>query len=139
MSPINAKGFALPAAIFVVVVLGVAVIYMGRMNTTQAMGSALSVQANRAYWAAQSGVEWAINQITGSNSCFASPTTLPALPGSLSNYSIQVSCSRRTYREGSSVDNLFIYEIDAEASYGSGPSDPDYVYRKVQATLSVKT
>lgn len=137
---IYAKGFALPAAIFVVVVLGATVISMARLNAAQSVSSALGAQASRAYWTARSGLEWGINQIDAGGvgaGCF-STTTLSDFKEGLSGFSVQVSCTRQSYKEGSSTDNVYVYDLIAEANYGATPSNPDYVYRKVQVTLAVK-
>ena len=54
-------GFGLPMALFVITVLAVIVTAMGSMQQTDAQSGALHIQGQRAFYAAESGAEAALN------------------------------------------------------------------------------
>ena len=134
-------GFSLPAAIFLLVVLWLLGAFIVSITGTQQSGLLLDVQGSRAYQAARTGVEWAAHNVLDPNntggaalpSCPASPTTLPALAGSLATFSVTVSCSETTTTEGNR--NVRVFLIVSRASSGT-PSTPTYIEREVQAVLT---
>lgn len=135
------RGFSLPAAIFLLVVLWLLGAFIVSITGTQQSGFVLDVQGTRAYQAARTGVEWAAHSVLDPNntggaalpSCPASPTTLPALAGSLATFTVTVSCSDTTTSEGNR--NVRVFLIVSRASSGA-PGTASYVEREVQAVLT---
>lgn len=75
MSRIHRRdGFALPSAIFLLVILAALGAFIVNISTSQQIGAALDVQGERAYQAAYAGMEWARYQVWNGGACPASTT-----------------------------------------------------------------
>lgn len=131
-----ARGFLLPAAIFLLVILAALGAYALNINSLQQAGSTQDVQGTRAYQMARAGVEWAAYQVLSPGStalanCPTSPSTL-----SLDGFSVVVSCTRYAdaYEQGTD-HTIAMYDITATASFGTAGTAA-YIERQVQVTLS---
>ena len=126
------NGFALPAAIFVVVVISAMVAAMMRLSATQITVVNQSLLASRAYWAAQSGLEWGIREIVeNSESCAASETK------TIDQFNVVIECtnSGTAYNEVGEGD-IPLYQISSTATTsGLTVDDADYAYRSVQVDI----
>ena len=91
------RGFSLPTAIFLLVILSLLGAFMLSLSTTQSITSAQDVQGARAYRAARGGVEWALYNLKSvtPNACFASPSVFV-----IDGFSVSVTCSLPTNDEG---------------------------------------
>jgi len=148
-APARQRGITLVTAIFLMLVLAMLGAFMLSMTGLQQASSQLDVQGVRAYQAARAGVEWGAFQVLDPNNaigsaalptCPASPTQL-TLAGSLSPFTVTVTCSATTTTEGNR--NVGTYLIVATAcnqpSAGSCPNatpSGGYLERQVQATLA---
>lgn len=75
------RGFVLPAAIFLLVVLAALGAAIVTVSTTQQIGSALDVQGTRAYQAARAGIEWGLYSVmrgTSDGAGYLAMTSIPA-------------------------------------------------------------
>ncbi|MEO6145610.1 MAG: hypothetical protein ABIT70_00885, partial [Sulfuriferula sp.] len=125
------RGFAIVAAIFLVVVLAALGAFMLTFSTVQHITSAQDVQGTRAYQAARTGIEWGAYQVLKNSSCPA-PTSLTA-GGTQAGFSIVVQCnSFPSTTEGGNTVNM--YQIISTASQGTVGS-ATYVERQLQATI----
>ena len=147
--PAGQRGLSLVTAIFLMVVLAMLGAYMLSVTAIQQSSSVLDAQGSRAYQSARAGVEWGAWQVLDPNNaigtsalptCPASPTQL-ALAGSLSPFTVTVTCSATSTTEGNR--NVGAYLIVATAcnqpSAGSCPNatpSAGYLERQMQATLS---
>lgn len=68
------NGFALPSAIFLLVILAALGTFIVNISTTQHAGSALDVQGERAYQAAYAGMEWVRYRVWDADACPANTT-----------------------------------------------------------------
>lgn len=143
------RGISIVTAIFLMVVLAMLGAFMLSITALQQASSQLDVQGARAYHAARTGVEWGAWQVLDPNNaigtaalptCPASPTNL-TLAGSLSTFTVTVTCSATSTTEGNR--NVGAYFIVATAcnqpSAGSCPNaapSAGYLERQMQATLS---
>jgi MSHA biogenesis protein MshP len=140
------------------VVLAMLGAFMLSVTATQQSSSQLDVQGVRAYQAARAGIEWGAWQVLDPNhtlnpvtcspvvlpSCPAASTNLSGLDGSLSPFTVTVTCSaviNAPTTEGNR--NIGAYQIIATAcnqpSAGACPNaspTAGYVERQLQATLS---
>lgn len=146
------SGLSIVTAIFLIVVLGLLGVFIVAVVSLQQQSQALDVQGVRAYQAARAGMEWGAFQVLDPNStlnpatcspvvmppCPASPTNLPALAGSLSPFTVTVTCSAAPTTEGNR--EIRVYEIVAtacnEPPCPNGAPGTGYVERRVTATLS---
>lgn len=131
-----ARGFLLPAAIFLVVILAGLGAYAVNISTLQQAGSAQDVQGARAYQMARAGVEWAAFQVLAPGTanlgnCPASPTVL-----NMEGFAVSVSCTRSAdfYEQGTD-HTIATYDIVATATFGA-VGTVRYIERQVQVTLS---
>lgn len=112
---IKNKGFALIAAVFIIVVLGLMAIYIVRLSTIAFSVIDLSMQGVRAYYAAKSGLEWGIARAVNSASCVPS-TTFSFNQGALTNFSTIVTCTSIAVTEATSYT---LYNITAQGFTGT--------------------
>jgi Tfp pilus assembly protein PilX len=140
-------GIALPAVIFLLVIVGL-MLSAGLLLLTQGQhGQGLQIQSSRALAAARSGSEWGlwwVSDPTGSQAlaadtlppCFASQSL--SLPAPLANLPVQVSCVREpatgTVDEGGL--KLASYRILAVASAGAAGGN-DFVQRQFEVRHTV--
>ncbi|RLU01865.1 hypothetical protein [Ketobacter sp.] len=124
------RGIALPAVIFLMVIVTLLVASMSRLLSSETATANLNLQGKRAYWAAQSANEWAAYSIHLSNAC-------PTVPANftINGFAITLACSSLSYTEGAS--NGVIYTINTRAVMGNDPAQPDYVSRSVEVILDV--
>jgi len=144
------RGFSIITGVFLMVVLALLGAYMLSVTGIQQSSSQLDIQGSRAYQAARTGVEWGAWQVLDPNNaigtsalptCPATPTHLSALSGSLSPFTVTVTCSATSTTEGNR--NVGAYLIVATAcNQPSGGSCPNaapsagYLERQMQATLA---
>jgi len=144
-------GFSVVAAIFLLVVLSLLAVLIASVTGMQQASGQLDVLGVRAYQAARTGVQWGAYQVLdpgnaepacGIASCPVSPQNLPAMTGSLSGFTVTVTCAQ-TANTTEGNQNLRVFQIVATAcnqpSAGSCPNaapSTDYVERQVQAVLS---
>lgn len=122
------SGFSLVTTLFILVVLALLGGYMAQITSAQHEESALSIQSVRAWYAANSGLEWVAYQIDSSGVCPTVPTTL-----SIEGFSVRLTdCTAHPVTEGGASYSVFDVSINAErGSFGS----VDYVARSLRATL----
>jgi MSHA biogenesis protein MshP len=147
MTHATRRGIALPAVIFLLVIVGL-MLSAGLLMLTQSQhGQSLQLQASRALAAAKSGTEWGLYQVSDVNgaqglpadalpNCFAAQTL--TLPAPLADLPVQLSCTREpasgTLDEGGL--KLVSYRILAQVAVGTA-ADNDFVQRQFEARHTV--
>lgn len=139
------RGFALVAALFVMVIIALVIMMMSRLSVTQNASLDLGIQQARAYQAARAGLEWGLHQlmlesnVTGA--CPASASVSMAGSG-LSDFSVSLVCVKlpcstasctQDYTDGLLPFNL--YRLTATASNGGPDSRADYAWRQLEVTV----
>jgi len=145
-----ARGFAFVAALFLLVVLGAFAAYIISIGANAQGTVEASIEAERVFEAANSGLEWAAYQeldpyqaiwgnVTTPPNCFASPAT-PSLPSAFGAITLSVTCTRypawtatpNYYEEGS--QRVVVYLITSTASYGTA-GQANYAQRQLQSRV----
>ncbi|MDO8705839.1 MAG: hypothetical protein Q7J84_12925 [Sulfuricaulis sp.] len=126
------RGFALVAAVFIVVVLALLGIMMVTIGGMQRSTVSAAVQGARAYHAARSGIEWGAFRAVVASSCVAS-TTIPLSVAGLNGFTITVGCTSTPHRERGNDYNVYV--ITSTATSGTF-GDADYVSRRIQVTVT---
>lgn len=91
ISPLPAaSGFALPSAIFLIVVLAALAAYIASVSVHQQSGHMADIKGVRAYQAARAGVEWGVFNLLRNNNCAAGSSFNPG--GGLSDFTVTVDC-----------------------------------------------
>lgn len=141
MSGMRQGGFALVAAIFIIVVLAVLGIMMVTIGGTQRATASAAVQGARAYHAAHAGVEWGIfqalnNTVPTCGAAASTPTTnnFNLAVAGLQGFAVTVVCQYTAHREQGPPD-YNVYVIAATATSGTFGS-ADYVSRRIQVTVT---
>ncbi|HXW64388.1 MAG TPA: hypothetical protein VEK74_04850 [Burkholderiaceae bacterium] len=148
--PTRVRGFAFVASLFLLVVLGVFAAYIISIGANAQGTVEASIQAERVFEAANSGLEWAAYQeldpyqaiwgnVTTPPNCFASPAT-PSLPSAFGSITLSISCTRypawtatpNYYEEGS--QRVVVYLITSTASYGTA-GQATYAQRQLQSRV----
>jgi MSHA biogenesis protein MshP len=134
------RGFALVAAIFIVVVLAMLGIMMVTIGGMQRATASAAVQGARAFYAARSGVEWGTfgalnNKVATCGNAASTPTTntFSLTAAGLSGYTVTVVCSYTTHRERNDTYNVYV--INSTATSGNF-GDADYVLRTLRVTVT---
>ncbi len=125
-------GFALVAALVLLVILSSAGAAMVRMTGTQQAASSLAILGTRAHWAARSGIDWALHEASVSGDCPAPTTVLNLGEGVLAGFEVTVFCSLTEHYEGNALRKSLV--IRSEARFGALDSR-DHVYREIQAAI----
>lgn len=127
------QGFALIAAIVLIVVLAAMAGFVASMVGGQSAGQQLERMSGVADRAAQTGVEWGAYQVLRQppGVCPLVPAMMsftPAnLPGIPAGMTVTVSCVP--------VGGPAPFQITAIAQYGANPANPDYVERSKTAVF----
>ena len=147
--PRRAQGFALVAAIFVMVIIALVVTAMARLSITQHGTVSLSIQQARAYQAARAGLEWGISRAVNesefpSSVCpsdnsdpleSSTPQGLLNLAGSnLGEFTLKVTWCSASYTDNAGLP-VQILRFVATAQNGSPGSRSDYAYRRLTSTI----
>lgn len=127
----NQRGFALVAAVFIIVVLAVLGIMMVSIGGMQRATASAATQGARAYYAARTGIEWGVFQAMAASSCVSGAFALSG-PG-LDGFNVNVTCSSTVHKEG--IDEYNVYVIASTATAGNF-GNADYVSRRIQITAA---
>lgn len=136
MNAVKQQGFLLPAAIFLLVVLGALGAYAVNLSVAQNVSSMQDVQGARAYQMARAGAEWAAYQVME-----PATATLGNCPSSgtvfnLEGFTVTVNCTRSAdYYQRGGDHTIALYRIMATAQTGT-VSTPNYIERQVVIDLS---
>ena len=132
------SGFALPSAIFLLVILAALGAFILTVSTSQHMGAALDVQGARAYQAARAGIEWGLYQSLQASACSPTSPSLTFSGTTLAGFTVTVSCSSSSTTELATT--VTIDQITATACNQAPCPNPNpganYVERQLTATVS---
>ena len=122
MTGLLKRGFALPLALFYVVIIGSALGYMTNMQSTQTVTNTLAIQKVRADLAADAGYEWAAAKKRTGNACSgASPLFTYE-----NEITVNVTLNEHTHTEDGT--DLKLCDVSSTATFLSS-SDIGYVHQ----------
>jgi MSHA biogenesis protein MshP len=127
-------GFALVAAMFVMIIIALVILAMTRLAGNQHGTNSLAIQQARAYQAARAGLEWGITRAVAGN-CAASSTVNMA-GSNLSEFTVSLRCTPLGYNDENGTA-LNIYTLTASAQNGVPASRPDYAFRRLTAKVEM--
>lgn len=146
------RGFSIVTAVFLIVVLALLGVFIVTVTGLQQASQSLDLQGVRAYQAARTGIEWGAWQVLDPNNtqnpvnCGPPPampacpgaTNLSGLAGSLSPFTVNVTCAATATTEANR--EIRVFEIVATACNQppcpSAAPSAGYVERRITATLS---
>ncbi len=129
----RSPGFTLIGAIFILVVLSVAGVFMINLAGVQRATTNAAFLSARAYQAAYAGVEWAVYEAENTPSVCPADTFSLA-EGGLNGFDVTVTCTMADHVENVTTTNVF--RVTSQAEYGTF-GDADYVSRRVEAGLMI--
>lgn len=145
----HARGFSLITAIFLLVVMAALGAFMVIFTGLQQSTLQVDVLGVRAYYAARAGADWALyraldpdNTIApgaaGFVTCAQASGTLNTMGGSLSPFTVVVTCSSNDYDEAGR--SIRVYEITTTACNNASCPAPSpasgYVERRIVLTVA---
>jgi MSHA biogenesis protein MshP len=125
-------GFALVAAMFIVVILALIGIMMVTIGGMERATATTAMRGSQAYFAARSGVEWGIFRAISAASCVAN-STFPLSGSGLDGFNVTVTCTSSPHREGGSTYNVYV--ITSTATSGNF-GEIDFVSRILRVTVT---
>ena len=139
------NGFALPSAIFLLVILAGLAAFMVTFSTTQSITSAQDVQGSRAYQAARSGTEWGLYRVLDPTNATVvvpgAPTwpNMPACPADtvlpIEGFNVTVNCTSSDYTEAGTTRSIRVFFLRSTASVGVVGS-LGFIERRVEVAVS---
>ena len=143
-------GFALPSAIFLLVILASLAAFLVNISMTQSVTSTQDVQGARAYQAARAGVEWGLYRVLDPLNVTAVPPGDPAWPNLkdctdasppgpllIEGFTVVLRClAYPGYAEAGLNRRITVYVLAATASAGGAPGAANYIERRVEVTVS---
>jgi len=121
-------GFAIVAAIFLMVVLSALGAFMLNISNSMQVTSIQDLQGTRAYWAAKAGMQWAASRIQSTSACAVSSFALDG-------FTITVTCSANSYTEGSTSKTIYWVESTAVTAGAISVGGIGYAERAVNAFI----
>lgn len=157
----TARGFLLPSAIFLLVILAALGAYIVSVSTSQHLGMALDIKGERAWQAANAGMEWVRYRLAYSNAHDASPicpvdiTPWPSTSASsslsfsntrtLTDFYATIECIQRAATNVQDI-NTWVFEVRVTACSPARATEPrcpsgtptaaGYAERQLQGLIS---
>jgi MSHA biogenesis protein MshP len=134
----SGSGFVLPAAIFLLVVLGGLAAWLMRLTEVTLAQDALELEGARAYQAAEAGLDAGIYAARVGASCTGQNVSFT---GALSRFTATASCAIFTADEGGATVTLYritsvaCNQPSAGACPNAAPTLPEYAERQLSATV----
>jgi len=117
--PRAAGGFALIAAIFVILVLAALAMFAVRIGATQQQTADYALLNARAQLAADSGIEYGTNQALVHGSCPGPATTLNLSAVGLNGFTVTVTCTVTNHQIGAAPPTTYhAYVLTSVAQLG---------------------
>jgi MSHA biogenesis protein MshP len=131
-------GFVLPSAIFLLVVLGGLAAWLTSLTQASQAQTVLALEGERAYQAAQAGLESAMYEVAVLHACTARDIDLT---GQLDRFVASVRCTPYSANEGGATVDLYAIvsvacnQPAAGACPNPNPVSSEYAERQVRAVM----
>jgi MSHA biogenesis protein MshP len=119
--PGKQTGAGLPIALFIITVLALLVVGMAQLQQSTGKSISLQVQSQRAFFAAESGAQVAVQQVLGGNSCAGIGGSVSFPSAGLAGCNANLTCNADSgfgKIGGSGGDTL--YSITSSGQCGTG-------------------
>lgn len=138
--PRRARGFAVIVGLMIVVIVGILGAALASISAVQQANQANDLLGVQAYSAARTGLGYGMYRAVKGGWACAPSTDSFALPGTLSRFTVTVTCSSYTATQGGS--STTVWNVTATAcnapSAGACPgiAGPGYAERRVTAAIT---
>ncbi|MCI0401390.1 MAG: pilus assembly protein MshP [Gammaproteobacteria bacterium] len=130
------KGFSVVAALFLIVVLAALGAFMVTISSTQQYTATFSIEGTRGFFAAESGLEWAVKtalDTPAALNCGGAGPTFTLSGGTTNGFNINVTCAVTAVTEGAAAYS--VYALTVTAARGITGS-ADYTSRTIRANVT---
>lgn len=127
------QGFSAIAAVVLIVLFALLGAYMATLTGVQSITTTLSAGTMQAWFAARSGVEWGVYQVTEAGDCGAFPDTLQLSEGGTDRFQVTVTCDSTSVTEA--PDTYNVYQLTSTATRGSAGT-PGFVSRTIRVSVT---
>ncbi len=132
------RGFSAIVAVILIVLLALIGGYMSTLTSVSSINTTVSAGTMQAWFAARSGIEWAVRDlIHGSGAC--SSPTINLTGGNTNGYAVVLTCTRLpspvTQYNESGIGMYNVYALTSRATRGN-PGDIAYVSRQVNISIT---
>jgi MSHA biogenesis protein MshP len=126
--PKRQRGISMVIVIFLLAVVSVMGLSMMKLSGTQQISSLYTLQGAQGYFAARSGMEYAVARLVGGAACANQV---------ISGFNVSIACTPAgTYDEGNAASPYTVYRVTVTASSGNFQV-PDLINRQITATVKV--
>lgn len=134
------SGVALVAVIFLVVVIGAALVVLARLSVQSNAQITQSLLKARAEQAASAGIEYAVQRLVESgspadvcsNDLAGSTVDVPAY----ADFEVTLNCELSTYQQSNPASEVDLYQLTSDAEYGD-VDDADYSWSRLETQLTL--
>ena len=127
------RGFSAIMAVVLIVLLALIGGYMATLVSIGSINTTVSAGSMQAWFAARSGIEWAVRDlIVGSGTC--SSPTINLSGGNTNGFTVVLTCSLGSFTEAG-VGAYNVYALTSRATKGS-PGDIAYVSRQINLSVT---
>jgi len=136
-SKVVTGGFALVAALFLIVVLAGLGLFAVHLSSAQQQSATLSLLGSRATAAANTGISYMATRAITGGALACVNTTLPLNQRALSGFTVNIVCAATsvTNPPACAIAPCNVYEITATATYGTYGT-PNFVSRSANRTVT---
>ena len=126
------RGFALVAAVFVLLILAALSAFAFQVGSNQQQTATFDLLIARAQAAAESGIEYGANRALRASQCLPT-TSLTLAAAGLSGFRVTVTCSASPHQVGATTYHAYVLQSVAQrGTYGSA----DFVARTLSRTVT---
>lgn len=142
---VKIKGFALPSAIFLLVVLAMLVVGLLALNNFFGKNSTLDTLDTKAYLAAKAGLEYGLYQANKNSSCSSTGQTINLSGAFFQGFRATYTCTSQTSNEAGTTTTYYrVTSVGCNTTSATAtcpetttkPSSEDYVEKSLSATLA---
>lgn len=127
------RGFSAIMAVVLIVLLALLGGYMATQVSVGSINTTVSAGTMQAWFAARSGIEWAVRDlIVGSATCTSPTFNLSG--GNTSGFNVVLTCTSSSFTEAG-VGTYNVYALTARATRGN-PGDIAYVSRQINLSVT---
>jgi MSHA biogenesis protein MshP len=126
-------GFSVIMVVVLIVLFALIGGYMATLTSVGSINTTVSASSMQAWFAARSGIEWAVRDlIHGSKSCSAPTINLSG--GNTNGFTVVITCSPASFTEVG-IGTYNVYQLTARATKGA-PGDIAYVSRQLDVSIT---
>ncbi len=123
------SGVLLIAAIILITTVASAVALLATTMTTRSMSTARTIEATQAYYAAYSGLQYALSRVQSDNNCSSLSSTLV-----IQGFKVALTCDPQAQQEADQEYSVFTFTAHAQRGELTAGS---LVSRRLQITVCV--